>query len=195
MIAPFPRPSAMVPSLVRAGLAHLKLVAALAAVGGISALAYALGSDEAMSRDVSRERGHLLALVASLERTYGERGYDGLSMERALADRAVPGPMLRSEGHPVRNAWGLPVTLAPHTVRSRADGFTVTYHGVPRRDCEGLAMSLSPEVHDLRINGRGVMGALGAERGLVEGRCASGQGVPMEFVFHRDLVPGTAVLR
>lgn len=176
-----------------AGWAHTKLVVTLAGLMSVFLGLYWFTSESTYSAEVSSEVRNLRRLVASLEKTYRADTYAELTVNKAVLDKVIPGRMLSPMGYPVQSVWGTNVDLRPHSVRSPADGFSVLYQKVPPIDCEGLAMTMGEDVHDLKVNGQSVMGPEGPEKALVQAQCASDQGAPMEFVFHSDLIPGTAM--
>lgn len=176
-----------------AGWTHTKLVVILALLMGIFLGLYWFTSETTYSTEVSSEARHLRRLVQGLEQAYKKDSYADLSTHKAVLDKVIPGGMLSPMGYPVQSVWGTNVDLRPHSVRTPADGFSVLYQKVPPLDCQGLAMTMGEDVHDLKVNGQSVMGPEGPEKALVQAQCASDQGAPMEFVFHADLIPGTAL--
>ena len=176
-----------------AGWTYAKLVGAIAFIALVSLATYWWTSDKVYSAEVSTEAANLRRLVQSLEKDAAGQGFADLSVRQAVLRKSIPAPMLRPQGHPVQSVWGTNIDLRPHSVRTPADGFSVLYQKVPSADCQGLAMVMGPSAHDLKISGQGVMGAQGPEPSLVQAQCSGDQGAPMEFVFHSDLVPGTAL--
>ena len=176
-----------------AGWTHAKLVGTVVVIALVSLATYWLTSDKVYSTEVSTEAANLRRLVQSLEKDAAGQGFADLSVRQAVLRNSIPAAMLRPQGHPVQSVWGTNIDLRPHSVRTPADGFSVLYQKVPSADCQGLAMVMGPSVHELKVSGQSVMGAEGPEPSLVQAQCSGDQGVPMELVFHSDLVPGTAV--
>ena len=181
--------------LASAGTTHVKLLSGLLAIAGVSVLTFWWTSDRAYSPEVVAERNNLVKLVPALEGAYKAKGFASLSVSAAVGDKLVPASMLRSQGSLIQSSWGTDVDLRPHSVRTPADGFSVIYQKVPGRECQSFAMAMGAQVYDLKINGQSIMGVDAPEPSLVQAQCAGDQGAPMEFVFHSDLIPGTAVLR
>lgn len=176
-----------------AGWTHAKLAGFLALIALASLVTYWWTSDKVYSAEVSAEASNLRRMVQILEKNYAADGFAYLSVRQAVLDKSVPAAMLRPQGFPVQSIWGTNIDLRPHSVRTPADGFSVLYQKVPPTDCQGLAMVMGIHVHDLKIRGQSVMGAEGPEPTLVQAQCGGDQGAPMEFIFHSDLVPGTAI--
>lgn len=182
-------------ALASAGATHVKLLSGLLAIAGVSVLTFWWTSDRAYSPEVMAERNNLVKLVPALERAYRAKGFATLSVSKAVSDRLVPASMLRSQGSLIQSSWGTDIDLRPHSVRNPGDGFSVIYQKVPGRECQSFAMAMGSQVYDMKINGQNVMGVEAPEPSLVQAQCAGDQGAPMEFIFHSDLIPGTAVPR
>lgn len=174
--------------------AHAKWLLALLLTILASYLAFAEFSPEAVPVQVKQEASSLKDFSWAIEKWSASRGGTaGLSMESALQDHLVPPSLLRKEGRIVRTSWGTDVSVEPDSVLREADGFEITYARVPAFGCRQLARVMGSEVYDLRIDGKGVMGVSGADDDLVSRHCNQAAGSKMTFVFHPDLVPGTAM--
>lgn len=146
-----------------------------------------------MPDGVREERKNLLTLADTLWQQVPQRDFSTLTLSQAIANRWVPGAMIRAQGHPVRTRWGTAVALEPYTVRAPGDGFSVIYDKVPTPACRALAREVGAQLHGLQISGKDVMGVDGPEWSLVDQFCAVDQGARMRFSFQNDFIPGTAL--
>ena len=143
---------------------------------------------------VERETRGLRQLSQAVWNSTPDKDFTGLNTASAIQDRLVPVSMLRDSGHLVRNSWGGAVEIKPHGVRATADGFLVQYHSLPPLACTQLVRSTMSFTYDIRVNGHSVLASSGARPEELDRACRMGQST-VDFVFHPDLVPGTALPR
>lgn len=141
---------------------------------------------------VSKEAQNIRQLADSVWNSYAPEGFDELTTASAIQAQLIPAPMLRATGAPVRSAWGGSVELLPHGVRQEADGFLVRYLQLPPAACSQLAKAMQPMVYDIRVNGESVMPSAGADSLDLQRACGLGQAT-VDFIYHPDLIPGTAL--
>lgn len=163
-------------------------------VVGVGA-AFWLTSDQSRLPEVAQEVSNLKTLAHGLQHGYPERDYSLLTTHDAIGRELVPGPMFRGGGRTIRSAWGTSIDMAPHTVLKTADGFVVTYAGVPSLPCQQLGRALAGEVYELKVSGKTILAPDGFDPEKAEQHCTRTEGATMEFFFHPELVPQTGVLR
>ena len=141
---------------------------------------------------VAKEVQNLRRLGESIWASSNGQGFGDLTTASAIQAQLVPASMLRASGAPVRSSWGGGVELLPHTVREQADGFLVRYLLLPPDACGQLATSMQSMVYDIRVNGESVSPGSGATSVDLKRACGMGQAT-VDFVYHPDLIPGTAL--
>lgn len=121
--------------------------------------------------------------------------FSDLTLGEAVAKFWIPAEMLRTTGVPARTRWGTKIDLQPHTVIGYGDGFSVVFYKIPKEACEEIPNFLTSRMYDVIINETSVLSPVGLDKGLVVDACFKNESSTMEFVFHDELVPKTAVLR
>lgn len=143
---------------------------------------------------VAQETRNLRQLESAIWSGSPDKDFSNLSTASAVQAHLIPAPMLRSSGALVRSGWGGAIVVEPHGVRSSADGFLVRYELLPSLACTQLTRAMTARAYDIRVNGDSVLPSGGAQATDVSRACAMGQAT-VDFVFHPDLIPGTALPR
>ncbi len=176
----------------QAGVALWQVLVGLGAVIALLGLVFSLTSDRAQSEEVSAEVSNLNRLSASLLKGYPAENFASLSIPDAISKQLIPAQMFRG-GQSIRSAWGTPIELAPHTVLAPADGFVVTYRGVPAEACRQLGLAMAGHVYELKASGRTLLAPDGFSPAQAEQHCDRSEGATMEFFFHPQLIPQTGL--
>lgn len=169
-------------------------LATLAAVLVVVGLVHSMVNRQPGQDMVGQEVRQLRTLANTVWSSSPQGDFSDLTTARAIQEQLIPAPMLRTTGAPVRSAWGGPVELYPDGVRAPADGFKVRYLLLPPQACNQMIQSMESWTYDIRVNGQSVLPHTGADSTDRQRECGMGQAT-VDFVFHPDLIPGTALAR
>lgn len=121
----------------------LLVLVILAIVAGLAIIFYQQASQ---SQRAKAAQDQVLQLIAAVRSLIPGPNYAGLNGSILIQAGKVPSNMV--SGTNIINTFGAQVTVAPATVNSIANaGFTVTYPGVGRSECNTLVGTMHPQFH------------------------------------------------
>jgi len=146
------------------GFALLELLLAIAILGALSVVVMRSFSSANSGSDVATATTNLNTLVTVVRSTFATQGnYTGLTNAAVTEASTFPQGMINpSDTDLIRTAWNSDgVDLAPTTVNSTDDAFTVTYKagGMDKGTCIDFVNSVYSYFHSTTVDGTAITGA------------------------------------
>jgi len=155
-----------------AGLSAVEIV--LVVLAGLILLAAAIVVYQKFQRDneLSDALSGLQLLVSGIEQEYqGQSSYTGLDSQLVIDAHLAPSSFV--SGTQLQNPWGGPGSV---TVGPAAQGYDITFSGVPQYGCEALGKQNIGNLLSVTINGTTLTPNTGTppDPANVDGACTSG---------------------